>query len=143
MLPCFSIGKTADAGPHLLFKHLSKLLFLLLVLQMPRPAPAVSSCAPTASAWPPSTYATVTTTAETAATSSSVSPLLPAGPTISVVTPQSVCRSCGAVTATPTAPTVQMRGQSAAAGTGSHTCLTAGQTALLGSFAVPMGSVCD
>jgi len=108
---------------------------------MPKPAPAVSSCVATASAWPPSTCATATTTVETAATSSSVRPLWPAGPTISAVTPPSVCRSCGAATETPTAPTVQTKGRSAAAATGSPTRRTAGQTALLESSAVPTGSV--
>lgn len=108
---------------------------------MPKPAPAVSSCVPTASAWPPTTCVTVTTTVATAAMSSSVPPLWPAGPTTSAVTPRSVCRSCGAATETPTAPTVRTRGRSAAAATASRTCLTAGQTALPGSFAVPTGSV--
>lgn len=109
---------------------------------MPKPAPAVSSCVPTASAWPPSTCATATTTVETAATSSSVPPPWPVGPTISAVTPRSVCRSCGAATETPTALIVRMRGRNAVVATASRTCPTDGRTALLGSFAVPTGSVC-
>lgn len=117
-------------------------LFFLFVLQMPKPAPAGSSCVPTASAWPPSTYATVTTTVETAVMSSSVPPLWPADPTISAATPPSVCHSCGAAMETPIALTVQTRVRSAAAAMGSRTCLTAGPTALLRSSAVPTGSVC-
>ena len=109
---------------------------------MPKPAQPVSSCVPTVNAWPPCTCATVTTTAETAAMSSNAHLPWPAGPTTSAATPPSACRSCGAATETRTAPTVQTRGPSAVGATGSRTCLTAGQTALLGSSAVPMGSVC-
>jgi len=108
---------------------------------MPRPAQPGSLCAPTVNAWPPSTCAMVMMTVETAAMSSNVPPLWPAGPTISAVTLLSVYRSCGAVTETPTAPTVRMKGQSAAAVTGSRTCLTAEPTALQANFAVPMGNV--
>lgn len=127
---------------HVLICSLSKFYSFLLIFQMPKPAPAESSCVPTASAWPPSTCATVMTTVEMAAMSSSVPPLWPVDPTISAATPQSVYRSCGAATETPTAQTAQMRGLSAAAAMESRTCLTAGQTAPPASFAVPMGSVC-
>lgn len=108
---------------------------------MPKPAPLVSLCAPTESAWPPPTCATAMTTVGTAATSSSAPPLWPAGRITSAAIPQSVCRSCGAATETPTALTVPTRGRSAAAVTGRRTCSTDGPTALLGSFGVPMVNV--
>lgn len=108
---------------------------------MPKPVPVVSLCAPTESAWPPPMCATAMTTVETAATSSSAPPLWPAGPTTSAAIPQSVCRSCGAATGTPTALTVPTRGRSAAVATGHHTCSTDGPTAPVGSFGVPTVNV--
>lgn len=108
---------------------------------MPKPVPVASLCAPTESAWPPPTCATAMTTVGTAATSSSAPPLWPAGRTISAAIPQSVCRSCGAATETPTALTVPTRGQSAAAATGHRTCSTDGPTAPLASFGAPTVNV--
>lgn len=118
------------------------LIFLILLLQMPKPVPLVSLCAPTESAWPSPTCATVMMTAGTAATSWSAPPLWPAGRTTSAATPRSVCRSCGAATETPTAPTAPTRGRSAAVATGRRTCCsTDGPTARLRSFGVPTASV--
>lgn len=108
---------------------------------MPKPVPVASLCAPTESAWPPPTCATAMTTVGTAATSLSAPPLWPAGRTISAAIPQSVCRSCGAATETPTALTVPTRGQSAVAATGHRTCSTDGPTAPLASFGAPTVNV--